>query len=361
MVIPELPGYLRALGGEAYLGLIYSLFTFTAGISRPFSGKWADHIGRVPVMLTGALVSAFCGLLYPFVLGVFGFLALRFFHGFSTGFTPTGVTSYVADIIHPQKRGEAMGLIGLAGSLGMAAGPAAGSYFADSYGLNTMFYASSATGFVAYMLLFRAKETLANPKPFTISMFRIHKDEWIEKACLPPALVILLCTFSFGTMLTLVPDVSVYAGMKNKGLFFTIFTISSVAVRFSAGRISDRIGREKVLLLSTVLLATAMFVIGFSDTKAKLTIGAVLFGLAQGINSPTIFAWAIDLSNVKAVGKAMATVFMAMEAGIGLGALLSGSLYGGKTANFPILFGASALLCLAASIYLLWRLFKKGF
>ena len=24
MVIPELPGYLRALGGEAYLGLIYS-------------------------------------------------------------------------------------------------------------------------------------------------------------------------------------------------------------------------------------------------------------------------------------------------------------------------------------------------
>ncbi|MCV5754137.1 hypothetical protein OFN51_35620, partial [Escherichia coli] len=42
MMIPELPGYLTSLGGAEYKGLIISLFTLMAGISRPFSGKLTD-------------------------------------------------------------------------------------------------------------------------------------------------------------------------------------------------------------------------------------------------------------------------------------------------------------------------------
>ena len=55
MIIPELPAYLTSLGGEDYKGLIIGLFTLTAGISRPFSGKLTDTIGRVPVMIIGTL------------------------------------------------------------------------------------------------------------------------------------------------------------------------------------------------------------------------------------------------------------------------------------------------------------------
>ena len=51
MIIPELPAFLTSLGGEDYKGLIIALFTLTAGISRPFSGKLADTIGRVPIIL----------------------------------------------------------------------------------------------------------------------------------------------------------------------------------------------------------------------------------------------------------------------------------------------------------------------
>jgi hypothetical protein len=49
MLIPELPAYLSGMGGATYKGLIIALFTLTAGISRPFSGKLTDTIGRVPV------------------------------------------------------------------------------------------------------------------------------------------------------------------------------------------------------------------------------------------------------------------------------------------------------------------------
>ena len=90
MIIPELPDYLTSLGGEDYKGLFISLFTLAAGLSRPFSGKIADRVGRIPVMIFGSVVCIVCGLLYPVLTSIAGFLFLRFFHGFSTGFKPTG-------------------------------------------------------------------------------------------------------------------------------------------------------------------------------------------------------------------------------------------------------------------------------
>ena len=85
MIIPELPSYLTALGGAEYKGLIISLFTLTAMVSRPFSGKLADKIGRVPVIFFGALVCFICSLIYPVLSSVSGFMLLRLAHGFSTG------------------------------------------------------------------------------------------------------------------------------------------------------------------------------------------------------------------------------------------------------------------------------------
>jgi MFS family permease len=53
MIVPELPSYLDSMGGGDYKGLIIALFTVTAGLSRPFSGKLADKVGRIPVMVVG--------------------------------------------------------------------------------------------------------------------------------------------------------------------------------------------------------------------------------------------------------------------------------------------------------------------
>ena len=79
MLIPELPSYLSSLGGGAYKGYIIGLFTVTAGLSRPFSGRLTDTIGRVPVMAVGSLVCFACGFLYPLLTTVTGFLFLRLF------------------------------------------------------------------------------------------------------------------------------------------------------------------------------------------------------------------------------------------------------------------------------------------
>jgi MFS family permease len=222
MIVPELPSYLESLGGGEYKGLIIDLFTVTAGLSRPFSGKLADKIGRIPVMVVGALVSGIAALLYPLVSGIAGFFLLRLFHGFSTGFKPTGTAAYVADLVPAGRRGEAMGVVGFFSSLGVAAGPAIGPKLANNYSMDILFYASSAFAILSVLILIGMKETLENPEKLRKSHFYIGKNELFEPRVLTPSLMMLLSVYSFGTVLTVIPDLSDSLGFAKdeRGIFF---------------------------------------------------------------------------------------------------------------------------------------------
>lgn len=352
MIIPELPNYLTKLGGEDYKGLIIALFTLTAGLSRPFSGKLADKVGRVPVMIFGALVCLVMSLIYPIITTVAGFLLLRFFHGFSTGFTPTGISAYVADIIPLSRRGEAMGIQSLFGSLGMASGPALGGYIASIWGLYPMFYTSSLIAFLAMGILWKLKETLEERTSFSWQHLHIKKDEILEPRVLAPSFILLLTVFSFGIVLTIIPDYSTFLGIQNKGLFFSVFTISSLAIRIIAGKTSDKYGRIQVLRVSTFCLSIAMILIGIASDKFSFLLAAVLFGVAVGMNSPTITAWTIDLSHDQRRGRALATMYIALEAGIGLGAIFAGWIYANQSENFKHTFWLGAIISFIAFLYM---------
>src|SRR5688572_29831670 len=99
MIIPNMPAYLTGLGGSEFKGLIISLFTITAMVSRRFSEKIADNVGRIRVRVMGTSVCVLIGVLYPIHSTVTGFLFLRLFHGFSTGLTATRLTADLSDII----------------------------------------------------------------------------------------------------------------------------------------------------------------------------------------------------------------------------------------------------------------------
>lgn len=359
MIIPELPNYITQLGGAEYKGLIISLFTLTAGLSRPFSGQLADKMGRIPVMLIGGAVCILCGFLYPVTGTVAAFLLLRLVHGFSTGFTPTGTAAYVADIIPMKRRGEATGLLGLAGSLGMAAGPAMGAAIANKFSLDAMFYSSSVAAFLSVAVVARMHETLDNPNRFRMGLLKISRSEIFEPRVVDPSIFMMLTVVSFGIILTIVPDFSEHLGIQNKGLFFTSFTLSSLAIRFLAGRASDKFGRIRVLKISSALLVVAMALIGWSTTATGLLVAAAVFGVAVGMNSPTVFAWTIDLSHPEHRGRAMATMYIALEAGIGIGALASGWLYANDPSKFPLVFWTGGACALLGFLYLIFIVKNK--
>lgn len=354
MIIPELPDYLSSLGGAKYKGFIIALFTLTAGIARPFSGKLTDTIGRVPVMAVGSLVCVLCGLLYPVLTSISGFLFLRLIHGFSTGFKPTATSAYIADIIPPKRWGEALGLHGLAFSIGMAVGPAMGSIIAQAYSINVLFYCSSAVALISVVILFNMKETLKEVKPWSGSLLRISRHDIFDKAVFPAALVTVLYYLTYGVILTLIPDWTGYIGIENKGMFFVAYTISSVGVRFVAGRLSDTHGRLIVAKSGLIMMLVAMIILGMGTNLWWFLAGASIYGIATGIVSPALNAWTIDLSHPSHRGKAMATMYIALEVGIGSGALFSGWIYHDVIARIPYIMQGTGLGVALAFLYIVY-------
>lgn len=354
MIIPKLPAYLTGLGGAEHKGLIISLFTVTAMISRPFSGKIADKVGRIPVMVIGTSVCVLISLLYPVLSSVSGFLFLRLVHGFSTGFTPTGLTAYLADIIPFHKRGEAMGLLGTAGTVGMASGLAIGPGIANTFGLNAMFYCSSAMAVLSIGVLFGIRETLTHKQGFSTAVFKIHKRDLLEPRVLITCIVMVLATYSYGAVFTVVPDLCAHVGIYNEGLPFMFLTVASLSVRLIAGKASDIYGRRKVLMVSSSIGAVSMVILGLATSSRDVLIAISLYGLAQGMTSPTLFAWATDLSDEKHKGRGISSLYIFMEFGIGMGAFTSGFIYGNDPANFFTTFLTAGLLTTTALLYLIF-------
>ncbi|MDQ2769907.1 MAG: MFS transporter [Bacteroidota bacterium] len=356
LLLPELPDHLTRLGGGEYKGFIIALFTLTAGLSRPFSGKLADTVGRIPVMVFGSLVCFVCGFVYPWALTVTGFLGLRLLHGFSTGFKPTGTAAFIADIVPVARRGEAMGLLGVTGSLGMAAGPALGSWLATHFSLNVMFYVSSGAALLSLLVQGTLTETLApaQRRPFRWSLLKLDWSEVLEPRVLPAAVVTLLCLFPFGAVLTVIPDQSRLLGLtgSSKGWFYLCYTVASLAIRLVAGKSSDKHGRVRVLRWSTAVLAVGLALLVLTPSVPVFLLGAVVFGLGTGLNSPTLYAWTIDLSDETRRGRAVATMYIALEAGIGLGALAAGWIFANHAPRLPYVHGLSLLAVLAALVYL---------
>lgn len=359
MLIPELPSYLSSIGGAEYKGLIIALFTLTAGISRPFSGKLTDTIGRVPVMAVGSSVCFICGFLYPILSSVSGFLFLRLLHGFSTGFKPTATAAYVADIAPSSRWGEALGIHGLFFSTGMAIGPAIGSAITASYSIDTLFYCSSLLAFLSIGILLNLKETLAKKQRFSSQSIKITKNDIIDLRVFPAAFVTLLSYFAYGTILTLIPDWSEYIGLKNKGLFFMVFTVSSLLIRFVAGKTSDRYGRTTIITIGLIVLIISLSIIGSFQSVPGLLTGSFIYGIATGLLSPATNAWTVDLSDPAHRGKAMATMYIALEVGIGIGALCSGWFYQDRLTMIPRLIFLAAGIAGLALLYLVKRRYNQ--
>ena len=352
MIIPELPDFLTHLGGAEYKGYIISLFTLTAAISRPFSGKLVDQIGRKPIMIYGAVVTMLCSISYVFLVGVIGFFILRLLHGMSTGFAPTGRTAFLADMVPLNKRGEAMGILGISASLGMAGGPALGSEVAKYFGLDAMFYVSAIMAVISILIVMPMKETLKDPKPFKWNMLNVKFSDIYEPKVIGPSLIMVLYAYSFGTVLTIIPDYSKYLEIGNKGLFFTTFFLSSLFSRLIAGKISDKKGRVIVIKAGLFIFSIGLITTALATSKWMFLSGAFMYGLGGGITSPTIFAWTIDLSDQIRRGRGISFMYLAMEIGIGVGAFSTGLIYGNDDANIANTFWAALLMVIIAFVYL---------
>lgn len=359
LILPELNNYISILDGADKKGLIITLFTISAAISRPFSGKLADTIGRKKVIYLGIICSFFVMLIYPFSYSVLFFLILRFLHGFSAGFAPTGATALLTDLIPEKSRGHAMGIWGTFISLGIGVGQTLGSWIYLSFGFTILFLIGALFSLIAFVLIFWIKETLVNQQKFNFKLLRISWKDVFEPNVLPAAFVMLLSAMCSGMIFVLTPDLSTYLGISNKGFFFGIYVIATILIRLLTSSLSDRIGREKTLLIGCFILVLSMLLVGTSNSIVSYIFAAIIFGIATGITSPTMFAWTADLSHEDRRGVGAGTMFIALEFGIMFGALLTLASYDSTKSTIFITFLIGAIMATIACIYLILIIARK--
>lgn len=352
LIIPELPAMLRQLGGSNYLGWIIPAFAISALFARPLSGWMADQLGRKITMIVGCVFCIISGLVYPWIQGVLAFIVLRVFHGFSTGFTPTGFTSYTADIVPKEYRGRAMGWQGVFNNAGTSLGYGLGALIALHFSRDAMFYSSSILALLALLVFSSLPETRKRPK--NIRKPKLSLNGMVYLKAFQPGVIMWLVCIPLGSMLTVMPDYTEGLGFDNKGLYLTWYISFSLLFRLVSGKISDALGRPWSTAIGTGLQILSMFVLIDQSTAYFFYISAILYGIGQGFNAPSLFAWASDVASKENRGKSLSTLFITLELGIIFGGLGSGYLLTKINLGYSSVFTMNLVafaLAFALSIY----------
>ncbi|MBQ1249526.1 MAG: MFS transporter, partial [Selenomonadales bacterium] len=160
LFMPVLPLFVEGLGGMATeIGLAVGIFTLLSVVVRPHSGKFGDRYGLKRFMMLGAGLFALFFLGYFWITDLTVLYVLRVLHGIAHGIFLAAVFAYVGSLPPPNRRGEVMGVFGVANVVAMAIFPAVGTYMVSFLGgFDELFLAAAVMDCVAVAALLAVDE-----------------------------------------------------------------------------------------------------------------------------------------------------------------------------------------------------------
>jgi MFS family permease len=249
-----------------------------------------------------------------------------------------------------------MGIWGTFTSVGIGFGQIFASSIVEWGGLDGLFFVSAGLAIISGSMILLLKETLPKPQPFHYRQLKITLRDVVEPSVLPAAIVMFCQAISSGIVFVITSDISGFLEIENKGWFFGFYMLSTIVIRLFASGLSDVIGRRKTLIIGLSFMVASMVIIGYSTEWIMYTVGSILFGVATGVSSPTLFAWMADLSHHERRGVGAGTIFIALEVGIMVGSFSTILTYTNSISSIPAVFNFGAAFSLIAIIYLIWHL-----
>ena len=320
VLLATLPIYIFKIGArQSEVGLIIGMFAITALIVRPFAGIAADVWGRKLFMILGGIGMAVSPLLYIIATSTTPLLGVRILQGLTFSVIGTAATALVADISPPLRRGEAVGYFGMSNNLAMAAGPALGVLIMESVDFNGLFLVSGGLALVSFVFALLVREPVRQSRPSII-----HRPPLIVRTALFPTFIFYSFTIGAGAVVTFLPLFATQQGIGNPGLFFTVQALVMVVVRSWTGQLSDRYGRGAVAVPGLLFGAISIALLSQVSSLFMFLSAAVLYAFAYAFIQPALMALVIDRAKTETRGTAMGTFMLAMDAGMGSGALIWG-------------------------------------
>ena len=167
-LLPVLPLYFHEQGLDlATLGIVIAAWPAARLVSEPIFGWLADRTARVPLMVTGLLLTGLFAMMPLFLIGPLAFVVLRAAAGVAAAMYDPAARGYLTDATPPERRGEAFGLYAAAQMGGLLFGPAIGAFGAGLFGGIAFVFVFSAVAsvFAAIAVAWLVKETGGRTHP----------------------------------------------------------------------------------------------------------------------------------------------------------------------------------------------------
>jgi predicted MFS family arabinose efflux permease len=131
---------------------------------------------------------------------------------------------------------------------------------------------------------------------------------------------------------------------------FAVYAAGVIAALLLLGRLSDQIGRRRMLLPALGLSALSAGVFLLADSLPLLLTGRIISGLSAGIFTGTATATLVDLAAPNRRGRATLVAAVANMGGLGFGVLLAGIVSQWAGAPLRLIFWVYLALLVPAAI-----------
>ena len=359
IIVPVVPVLAVSLGASGLsLGLIIAAFSFSRTILQPMVGSLSDRWGRKGFLLSGLLVYALVGLLFPEATSVLNLIGIRALHGVGSAMIVPVAMAYVSDMAPMGEEGRYMGMLNIAIFAGIGGGPLLGGVFTDLWGMAAAFYAMSALSILALLLvLFQipALEMQENTRPrqslrtALASMLRRRRTRGILLARLS-TMIIMVPTMAF---LPLLMHQWFAASGRQIGVVIACRTLVNALLQTPGGRMADRFDKVLLLRVGCLIIATVICLVPLAGNFWWLLLLFVVLGMGEAIIWPVLGALATEEGRHYGQGTMMGVFSLAMSSGVLLGALgagISSDLLGLRWSFVLIGVVVLALSMLAASL-----------
>ncbi len=345
-----LPVYVEAdlLGTPLFSGGLRAAFLILGGVFAVPAGRLADTWGVKPVYILGTLGPILAGVIFysgdPLLL-----TALCTGIGISSGFNSAGGQSYLISAAPSSVIGIASAGYFLGNTLGSASGNFLSGPIADAYGFQTLGFCITLAGVVLVLMSILTLPAIPSPKSADNSRNLSALIQLFRRLDVCLLLGIRYLPTSYWGAVTLLLPLLIFriAGTSTAATNYSaISLIIAACFQVLTGRLCDRIGRWRPILVSASLVAISA--LGLALTAHTLT-GIYAFGILA-----TASAWSLSttmpgliqlIAREDEKGRVVGAAHLAWSLG-----MLSGSLGGGKLIDWgPIWpFGISVLFCIGA-------------
>lgn len=308
-------------------GLAAGLFIISALIARLFAGRYMDFIGRKRLLMYSVIFYALSTFCYHFICSM-GFLyAVRFVQGLAYGILSTIIATVIVSSVPAARRGEGLGYFSLSVTLASAIGPFLGIVLPQINALYALILGDVlCIGIVIMTYVIEIPEVkIGFRQRVEVKSFRLRT--FIEPTAIPIAIVALLGAIGYSVIMSYIGAYTEAINLLLGGsLFYVAYSLTCLLFRPISGIILDKYGNNVVMIPILFAMIFGFLAVAIADSTMILLIGAVLIAIGYGTIPSAGQAIAVQKVKLNRYSMATATLYMALDAGNGVGPYILGMI-----------------------------------